>query len=204
MFFLQIGSAIVKKIFTYGNLMDASHLLSNVLKRPETRQLTQHIMQTSTTVGITDVIVSNIKSFLGTTMKARGTRKTLEQQTYRTVVAACAGDNLVSQKLLRKASEALGIHIRNVKRGVADRTALQEKKGSGFVQCSRKEYRNKMPDLVRLECVIHIPYYYFVVVVVVVGTIPYICNIYIFVTLTHTFDVYLSQGVVHTRRIPAQ
>ena len=151
LFFLQIGSAIVKKIFTYDNLMDASHLLSNVLKRPETRQLTQYIIQTSTTVGITDTIVSNIKSFLGTTMKARGTRKTLEQQTYRTVVAACAGDNLVSQKLLRKASEALGIHIRNVTRGVADRTALQEKKGSGFVLCSRKEYRNKMPDLVWLE-----------------------------------------------------
>ena len=33
-------------------------------------------------------------------------------------------------------------------RGVADRTKLEEAPGSGFVECDRKTYRNKMPDQV--------------------------------------------------------
>jgi hypothetical protein len=33
-------------------------------------------------------------------------------------------------------------------RGVQDRFKLEEEAGSGFVQCDRKTYRNKMPDQV--------------------------------------------------------
>ena len=49
---------------------------------------------------------------------------------------------------MRKAAAALGVHIRNISRGVTDRAALVEAKGSGFVEYSRATYRNKMPDLV--------------------------------------------------------
>lgn len=41
-----------------------------------------------------------------------------------------------------------GVHPRNVLRGVRDRTKLQEAKDSGFVMCTRKRYRNKIPDKV--------------------------------------------------------
>jgi hypothetical protein len=36
-------------------------------------------------------------------------------------------------------------------RGVQDRSKLEEEAGSGFVQCDRKTYRNKMPDQVRAK-----------------------------------------------------
>ena len=41
-----------------------------------------------------------------------------------------------------------GVHPRNVLRGVQDRTKLEEDQNSGYVVCSRKRYRNKMPDKV--------------------------------------------------------
>ena len=40
------------------------------------------------------------------------------------------------------------LHWRNMSRGVQDRFKLEEEAGSGFVQCDRKTYRNKMPDQV--------------------------------------------------------
>lgn len=40
------------------------------------------------------------------------------------------------------------IHPRAIRRGVADRIKLEEAPGSGFVQCDRKTYRNKMCDQV--------------------------------------------------------
>ena len=95
-----------------------------------------------------DRIISNIKDYLTNVLATKGTRKTLAQQAYRTVVAACSGANLVEARLLRKTCTLLGVHWRNIARGVADRSALQEKKGTGFVECTRKEYRNKMPDQV--------------------------------------------------------
>jgi hypothetical protein len=40
------------------------------------------------------------------------------------------------------------VHARVIRRGVMDRSKLEEAPGSGFVQCDRKTYRNKMPDQV--------------------------------------------------------
>jgi len=144
---LQVGTAIMKQFFVYGNLMDATNVFDNVIKRPAARYLAECLLTSTSSASVTDAIVTNIKNFLGKTMKTKGTRKTLEQQTYRTVMAACSGDNIVASKLLHKASKALGVHIRNIVRGVTDRTALQEQNGSGFVKCTRKEYRNKMPEV---------------------------------------------------------
>lgn len=145
---LQIVSKILKEVFVYGNLMDTSHILGKLLQRPEARYLTSFTMTATIENSVSEAIVSNIKNYLGTMMKTKGTRKTLEQQTYRTVLAACSGENFAAGKLLSKAAAALGVHLRNINRGVTDRTALEEAKGSGFVECSRSRYRNKMPDLV--------------------------------------------------------
>lgn len=38
------------------------------------------------------------------------------------------------------------MHPRNVRRGVQDRTKLEEAKDSGYVKCTQKRYRNKIPD----------------------------------------------------------
>ena len=39
-----------------------------------------------------------------------------------------------------------GVHPRNVSRGVRDRSALEEASDSGYVMCTRKQYRNKICD----------------------------------------------------------
>ena len=95
---LQISQVIVNQLFVYDNLADAGHVLNHVLKRPETRHLLNWswTSKATTVSGVTDGIVDNIKIFLGKVMVTKGTRKTLEQQTYRTVLAACSGENLVA------------------------------------------------------------------------------------------------------------
>ena len=81
-----------------------------VLQKPEVRHLT--------TIGCAEphthsyhravtAIIQNLKKYLTVVMTTKGTRKTVEQRCYRTVLAACSGSNLVQQKLMGTASQVL-------------------------------------------------------------------------------------------------
>lgn len=148
---LQISSALVKGLFCSGNILDSVEVFARFLKKPEVRHLTlkgcpDH--QTEKCQRTITAIVENIKDYLNSFLSATGSRKTLEQQAFRTVVTACSGSNLRQKKLMTQTSRALAIHPRNVLRGVRDRSKLEELAGSGFVMCTKKTYRNKMPDKV--------------------------------------------------------
>ena len=148
-------------MFVYGNLIDVSCVFQQVMARPEMRHLANFAdasHQTAKYRQAADAIVANIKNYLQQLLKVKGSRTTISQRAYRTVVAACSGANLVTNTLLRKTSEVLGVHVRNISRGVRDRCALEEEKGSGYVACTRARYRNKMPDQVPvlLSCVTYL------------------------------------------------
>lgn len=108
--FTQIAKRVVGGIFTYGNLLDTSAIFLRVLQAPEVRELTiiggqrDHRTKYWETV---ESIVGNIKSFLSVVLHTEGTRTTVNQRAYRTVLAACSGQNLKEQRHVREASEAL-------------------------------------------------------------------------------------------------
>ena len=171
---------MIKKIFTYANLLDTSAVFLRILRAPDIRELVNfggHRDSRKKYWETLNAIAENIKKYLTVVLQSKGPRTTVNQRAYRTVLAACTGSNLRRQKNLRLASDVLvrtcdasilcccilccgctttrwcyfylqGIMPRNVRRGLQDRNALEEHPGSGFVACSRKTYRNKMPDKV--------------------------------------------------------
>ena len=146
----QVVKILVRQVFTYGSVLDATSILLRFLQSPEIRELTQlgshkgkHAYWDSM-----QAIVDNVSNYLNGILETKGPRTTANQRAYRTVLAACAGPNLVESRIQTKAASVLQVHFRNIKRGVQDRRKLEEEPGSGYVMCTRKTYRNKMPDKV--------------------------------------------------------
>ena len=153
---MQIVRTLVKGVYTYGSVLDTVAVFAKFLQTPEIRELTligchgglsENYRQT------VDAIISNIGEYLSVLMKTKGPRTTEGERAYRTVLAACSGENLRAERRLASAGTILKVHHRNVARAVRERGKIMEEKGSGYVAVARKIYRNKMPDKVT--------YYYF-------------------------------------------
>ena len=77
---------------------------------PEIRHLTEigsdhsKSMQVRTTV---DAMIANVSDYLTKILATKGSRSTIDQRTYRTVVAACSGSNLREKKLMGYACRIL-------------------------------------------------------------------------------------------------
>ena len=169
---------MARYIFTYGNILDTSAIFLRLLQTPEIRELTfvgsrtEHSYKYWQAV---ETIIDNISNYLNEILATKGTRTTVAQRAYRTVLAACSSTKLADQKNISQAASVLvsiymiivyrycciliplfffnildeqKIQHRNVLRGIKDRAALEEAPNSGYVACTRKEYRNKMPDKV--------------------------------------------------------
>ena len=152
-------------IFTYGNILDTTAIFVSFLQAPEIRELaliggrTQHSQKHWDTI---ETIIANIKDYLNNILGTKGSRTTVAQRAYRTVLAACSSSKLAEEKNVRRAAAVLDIATRNVSRGIKDRLALEEMPNSGYVACSREAYRNKMPDKARtaIKPYIYINYVY--------------------------------------------
>ena len=113
---LQIASIIGKHLFVYGNLADASHVLTNVMQRPEVRYLANFADSSKQTVKYRqagDAILANIKNYLNELMTTKGPRTTIAQRAYRTVVAACSGANLVANQLFNNKSTSFALQMKH-------------------------------------------------------------------------------------------
>ena len=109
---LQIASAIAKKFFVYGNLLDTAEVFRRVWQKPECRYLAEMCENGNKKVNkkqlvVADSIIENIHSYLSEMMATKGTRKTLNQQAFRTVVAACCGKNLRQNRVIEASSNSL-------------------------------------------------------------------------------------------------
>ena len=172
---------MARYIFTYGNILDTSAIFLRLLQTPEIRELTfvgsrtEHSYKYWQAV---ETIIDNISNYLNEILATKGTRTTVAQRAYRTVLAACSSSKLVGQKNIVQAASVLvstyiiramlvsyvfvclletqKIQHRNVARGIKDRAKLEEIPNSGYVACSRKEYRNKMADKVYVSLQIYI------------------------------------------------
>ena len=109
---LQIANRVVSHIFTYGSLLDASALLSRVLNAPEIRELAS--------IGRSDrspkywqtvqAIIENVENYLTVLLQTKGPRTTVNARAFRTVLAACSGQNLQEQRRVHEASMILVCH----------------------------------------------------------------------------------------------
>lgn len=108
--FSQITKSIVRQFFTYGNTLDVCELFTRFMDIPEVRHLTQmgsddfHSVQLRATV---DIMMRNMSDDLTKILATKGTRTTIDQQAYRTVVAACSGPKLRDNKLMGNACRIL-------------------------------------------------------------------------------------------------
>ena len=107
---LQISSALAKGMFCRGNILDVAEVFSRFLQKPEIRHLAltgcpsnQNEKYQRSITGI----VENINKYLTTILATKGSRQTLDQQAYRTVLAACAGPNLKQQHLMKETGRVL-------------------------------------------------------------------------------------------------
>lgn len=107
---MQIAKHAVRSIFTYDNMIDTSAILLRVMQTPEIRELTlvaggpdrrQQGWQAA------QAVIDNIKRYLTVSLHTKGSRTTENQRAYRTVVAACSGHNLVSQRKLSETGRLL-------------------------------------------------------------------------------------------------
>lgn len=141
----------MRTIFTYGSLLDASALFQRILQRPEVRELGTiggHGNQRQKYWDTLRSIVNNIQEYLTVVLRTKGSRTKMNEQTYRTILAACSGINLKRESKVYLASELLGVRCNNMSRAIKDRAKIKESPDSGYVECTRKTYRNKNPDQV--------------------------------------------------------
>ena len=100
-------------VFTYGNLLDTSAVFVRMLQSPEIRELTLlggHRDNREKYWQTLEAIVANITSYLTVVLQTKGPRTTINQRAYRTVLAACSGENLVKQKSMSTAGTVL-VHV---------------------------------------------------------------------------------------------
>ena len=97
---LQIARAAARAVCTHGSVLDARAVLIKFFETPEIRELIY--LSSLNLVGdkrmkhwrILQSIVENINMYLTNILKTKGSRTTVAQRAYRTVLAACSGPNL--------------------------------------------------------------------------------------------------------------
>ena len=101
---MQISTIVVRHIFTYGNLCDTHEIFVRILSCPEIRELTRMAglpgVKGPKHWSSIEAVISNVKNYLNQILESKGSRNALDQQAYRTVLAACTGTNLVDSKTL--------------------------------------------------------------------------------------------------------
>lgn len=109
---MQIAKHIVKAVFTYGNVLDAGAVFLKILRHPEMRELSLIGDKGSQSQqSLFHLIIDNLNKYLTTIMEAKGSRRTVDQRAYRTVMAACSGTNLKRDRHIAHASNLLVIII---------------------------------------------------------------------------------------------
>jgi len=109
---MQIAKRIVHAVFTYGNVLDASAVFLKILKHPEIRELSVIGAERGRRHSqVLQSIIDNLNKYLTTIMATKGSRTTLEQRAYRTVMAACSGTNLQRNRHVSHASSLLVIYL---------------------------------------------------------------------------------------------
>ena len=111
---LQIANRLVSHIFTYGSLLDASALFGRVLNAPEIRELAS-IGRSSGDRSpkywqTVQAIIENVENYLTVLLQTKGPRTTVNARAFRTVLAACSGQNLQEQRRVHEASMILVCH----------------------------------------------------------------------------------------------
>ena len=108
---MQIAKNIVSKFFTYGSLLDTSAVLVRVLQAPELREIVEIAGKKQDNTPkyweTVQAIVQNIEHYLTVILQTKGTRATVDERAYRTVLAACSGENLKTNRRVHQAGMIL-------------------------------------------------------------------------------------------------
>ena len=107
---MQISKVLVGHVFTYGNVLDASAIFLRILQTPEIRELTRMGGRRIKNPKYWDnlqAMVDNIRDYLHEILETKGSRSTANQRSYRTVVAACTGANIVQSRTQAQAAAVL-------------------------------------------------------------------------------------------------
>ena len=107
---MKIVKYITKSLFVYGNVFATTTLLQKLLKKPEIKYLLKFDnpnyfdpKDKKTVLGV----IANLKAYLHELMAVTGSRTKLAAQTFRTVVSACCGQNLIDERTLTRAAKML-------------------------------------------------------------------------------------------------
>ena len=107
---LQIVKCITKNLFIYGNVVTTTILLQKLFNKPEIKYLLKYDdanffdpKDKKTAEGV----IANLKTYLSELMAVKGSRTKLAAQTFRTVVSACCGKNLMDERTLTRAAKML-------------------------------------------------------------------------------------------------
>ena len=104
----------MESVFTYGNVLDAGAMFLKILRHPEIRELSVIADNDSERGGrqpVLELIIDNLNHYLTTIMEAKGSRTTVNQRAYRTVMAACSGANLEQNRHVAHASSLLVLYL---------------------------------------------------------------------------------------------
>ena len=107
---MQICKALVKGLYCYGNTLDVHEIFKRFMTLPGIRYLQEIGLDSTQSLQVratVDAIVENVSNYLTEIMQTKGTRQTVEQQAYRTVMAACMGPNMREAKLMTQAALTL-------------------------------------------------------------------------------------------------
>lgn len=107
---MQIARKLVSGIFTYDNMLDTSAVFVRLLQSPEIRELALvggHRDNRKKYWETLESIAENIKGYLTVILQTKGPRTTINQQAFRTILAACSGPNLAQQRNMREAGDVL-------------------------------------------------------------------------------------------------
>ena len=94
---MQIAKQVVRNIFTYDIPLDAAAGFFRVIQAPEIRELAliagvpNHKQKRWQ---VMQFLILNLKRYLTVTLQTKGSRTTVDQRAYQTVLAACSGPNL--------------------------------------------------------------------------------------------------------------
>ena len=140
----RIAKYMVELAFTYPSLEKTTIILSHFLKSPAIRASLDD--PDPAAARATVLMMQNLNDYLNKINTTRGARTTENEKAVREVVAAVSGPNLKAERLQSAAAGALGIHPRRIAKGTEDRKKMNEAEGTGWIQCSKKKYRNSIPD----------------------------------------------------------
>ena len=85
-------------------------MFARVMKSPEIRELTmigQHREHREKYWQTVQLIIDNIEKYLTVILQTKGSRTTVANRAYRTVLAACSGKNIKEQRIVGQTSKIL-------------------------------------------------------------------------------------------------